>query len=145
MVNTQSVVQPLKCLCYGALSWQVFRILGSHFSVACSVVSLGMATKLDRMISLILVATFINGIHSGVMEFCGYDFGGIHHGQLEMGMLLNSKINTGFLPYSFIWAFVWTSFFLCFTAANWSALTFEKSVDMIKIKQHYVASIIKPG
>ena len=64
-----------------------------------------MATKLDRMISLILVATFINGIHSGVMEFCGYDFGGIHHGQLEMGMLLNSKVNTGFLPYSFIWAF----------------------------------------
>ena len=114
MVNTQSVVQPLKCLCNGALSWQVLRILGSHFSVACSVVSLGMAAKLDRMISLILVAMFINGIHSGVMEFCGYDFGGIHHGQLEMGMLLNSKVNTGFLPYSFIWAFVWTSFFLCY-------------------------------
>ena len=151
MVNTQSVVQPLKCLCNGALSWQVFRILGSHFSVACSVVSLGMATKLDRMISLILVATFINGIHSGVMEFCGYDFGGIHHGQLEMGMLLNSKVNTGFLPYSFIWAFVWTSFFyvivvhLCFTAANWSALTFKKSADVINVKQHHVASIIKLG
>ena len=29
---------------------------------------------------------------------------------------------------------------LCFTAAN-----FEKSVDVINIKQHHVASIIKPG
>ena len=61
------------------------------YLIPCSVASMGMATKLNRMISLILVAMFIRGKHSGVIKFCGYDFGAIHHGQLQMGRLYSRQ------------------------------------------------------